>query len=276
MIPETPSGIFDMHTHIFPQKIAEKAVSAIGDFYKLEMHKKGYSEDLIEAGGSCGVKHFLVCSTATTPLQVTAINSFIAGEAERHPEFIGFGSLHPDYEDIEGETERIIALGLKGIKLHPDFQKFALDDAGAFGIYEACGERLPLLVHTGDSRYSFSNPFRILRVLENFPKLRIICAHLGGYSEWREVCELPGYLGNPNIFIDTSSAIQFMEPEKAADIIRKHGADRVFWGSDYPMWAPEKELENFMKIPLTDDEREKILYKNAGLFLEAGLKKEKL
>lgn len=258
--------IYDMHTHIFPQKIASKAVSSIGDFYGIHMEEKGYSEDLVAAEKKAGVGRILVCSTATTPLQVTAINSFISGEAARNPEFIGFGSLHPAFDDIPGEVDRIESLGLRGIKLHPDFQKFAIDDPEAYGIYEAAEGRLPILFHTGDRRYGFSNPERVLRILKDFPKLIAICAHLGGYSEWDKVVSLDGYLGNPNIYIDTSSSIQMMDPEDAAAIIKRHGTERVFWGTDYPMWDPETEMGNFMRLPLSDDDKEKILGGNAAEF----------
>ncbi len=260
--------IYDMHAHIFPQKIAEKAVNAIGDFYDIPMQMKGHSDDLIAAEKKAGVSKCIVCSTATTPMQVTAINSFIANEQNSHGDmFIGLGSLHPDYDGIEAETERIISLGLHGIKLHPDFQKFAIDDPAAYKIYECAEGRLPILFHTGDRRYKYSNPRKVAKILKDFPKLKVICAHLGGYSEWTSAMRTKDYLGNPNIFIDTSSAIQMMDPARAARIIRRHGVDNVFWGSDYPMWDPATELENFMRLPLTDDEKEKILGKNAERFL---------
>ena len=136
-----------MHTHIFPAKIEEKAVDTIGKFYDIPMQNKGTSEYLIEDGATIGVEKFLVCSTATTAHQVESIDNFVARECAAHPEFIGFGSIHPDYENIAGEIDRMIGLGLKGIKLHPDFQKFNIDDESAFPIYEAAEGRLPVLFH---------------------------------------------------------------------------------------------------------------------------------
>ncbi len=260
--------IYDMHAHIFPQKVSDKAVNAIGDFCGIPMQKKGHSEDLLEAEAKAGTTKTLICSSATTPMQVTAINSFISSEVNAHPnEFFGFGTLHAYYYDIPNEVERIISLGLRGIKLHTDFQKFAIDDPAAYKIYECVEGRLPILFHTGDKRYKYSNPNMILKILKDFPKLQVICAHLGGYSEWREVQKLQGYLGNPNVYIDTSSAIQLMDKRTSLKIIRKHDVNNIFWGSDYPMWDPKTELENFMKIRLTDDEREKILGLNAKNFL---------
>lgn len=252
-----------MHAHIFPEKISEKAVSAIGDFYGIEMQRKGTPEYVIEDGKTIGVEKYLVSSTATVPHQVQSINNFIASEQAAHSEFIGFGSIHPDYEDIEGEVERIISLGLHGIKLHPDFQLFNIDDEKAFPIYEAAEGRLPILFHTGDSRYEYSRPTRLYKVLEKFPRLIAIAAHLGGYERWDEARI---YFGHPRVYIDTSSSLMFIDPQKALEIIRAHGADRTFFGTDSPMWNHKDELARFNSLKLTPSERKMILSENALKF----------
>ncbi len=262
--------IYDMHTHIFPSKIAAKAVDSIGKFYDIDMTEKGTSEDLLEKGKLAGVTRFLVCSTATTGLQVSAINNFIAGECSAHAEFIGFGSVHPDFSQIGSigdEVDRIVSLGLKGIKLHPDFQHFNIDDPAAYPIYEAAEGRLPVLIHMGDNRYDYSKPFRLLNVTKQFPKLKVIAAHLGGYRCWDEAESLKGYLGNPNIYIDTCSAIQFISRDESLKIIHEHGTDRVFWGTDFPMWNHEVELKRFLELGLTDEENKDILFRNAEKLL---------
>ena len=255
--------IINMHAHIFPVKISEKAVGAIGDFYGIKMQIKGTPEYILEDGKTIGVEKYLVSSTATTGHQVQSINNFIAAEQEAHPEFIGFGSLHPEYEDIPGEIDRMISLNLKGIKLHPDFQKFNIDDEAAYPIYEAAEGRLPILFHTGDDRYEFSKPTRLYKVLEKFPKLIAIGAHLGGYRCWDEV---DVYLGHPRLYIDTSSSLMFVTPQKAMEIIHKHGADKVFFGTDSPMWRHKDEFERFNKLTLTPEERKMILSDNALKF----------
>ena len=100
-----PERIINMHAHIFPMKISEKAVGAIGDFYGIKMQIRGTPEYLLEDGKTIGVEKYLVSSTATTAHQVQSINHFIAAEQTAHTEFIGFGSLHPEYEDIVGEID---------------------------------------------------------------------------------------------------------------------------------------------------------------------------
>lgn len=135
----------------------------------------------------CQDRHqaYLVCSTATTSHQVESINDFIAEECGKHPEFYGFGTLHPDYADLEGETNRIIRLGLHGIKLHPDFQRFDIDSPGAYKIYEQIAGRLPVLIHMGDDRYAYSKPERLARVMQDFPTLRVMASHLADTAAGR-------------------------------------------------------------------------------------------
>lgn len=252
--------ICDAHAHIFPDKIAEKAVTSIGGFYGLPMDcPVGSAGELLKSGGRIGVSHYLVCSTATTPAQVVSINNFIIEQCRLHPEFVGFGALHPDFEDIEQEVQRCIDGGLKGIKLHPDFQQFYIDEDKAFRIYEAVEGKLPLLIHMGDSRYDYSRPKRLENVLRNHPKLTAFAAHLGGYERWEEAASC---LYFDNIRYDTSSSLEFISADFARDVIRSFGVEKVFFGTDFPMWDHAGELARFIKLGLTDSENKKILADN--------------
>jgi predicted TIM-barrel fold metal-dependent hydrolase len=256
--------IIDSHAHIFPDKIASKAVWSIGKYYNIPMSGKGTVSDLLNGGSKIGVKRYIVHSTATKADQVTSVNDYISGEKNAHADFIGFGSLHPDYHAIAEETDRIISLGLRGIKLHPEFQGFNVDDASMMPIYAAAEGRLPILIHMGDANKDSSSPERLLKVLKKYPKLTVIGAHLGGYQKWESACET---LAGMNLYFDTSSSLPFLKPETAVNIIRKHGVDKVIFGTDYPMWVPEEELSRFMNLPLTDREKERILWKNCAKLL---------
>ena len=113
--------VINSHCHIYPSKIAARAVEGIRDFYDLHMSLNGTVDDLIEDGNKVGVVHYLVHSVATTPKQVKSINEFISEEVKARPDTLtGFGTLHPDSEDIEGDLDYIMELGLKGVKVHPD------------------------------------------------------------------------------------------------------------------------------------------------------------
>lgn len=255
--------IIDAHCHIYPDKIAQKASDSTGRFYDIPMCLDGKISTLLEHGITAGIEHFIVQSVATTPKQVSSINRFIATSvSESDGRFTGLGTLHPDSEDIEADVNEILELGLKGVKLHPDIQQFKLDDYRMLKIYELCEGRLPLLVHTGDSRYDYSNPNRIKPILDIYRDLVFIGAHFGGYSIWDEATrELSGY---KNFYVDCSSSLFAISPEKAKEFIMAYGHDRVLFGTDYPMWNPEEEIERFLKIDLTEEQREDIFCNNAA------------
>ena len=183
--------IIDAHCHIYPDKIAEKASSATGKFYDIECKCDGKVNTMLREGNKVGVTHYVIQSVATTPAQVPSINHFIADEVAKHKDIMtGLGTMHPDCEDKEKEIAEIIELGLKGVKLHPDIQGFKIDDYRMLKIYELCEKNnLIVLMHTGDNRYDFSNPNRMLPIVEIYENLTIIGAHFGGWSIWKEATE---------------------------------------------------------------------------------------
>ena len=259
--------IINAHCHIYPEKIASKAVLGIRDFYDLDMSLNGTVNDLIKDGDKVGVTHYLIHSVATTPKQVKSINEFISSEVNAHPDlFTGFGSLHPDSDDIQRDFDYLIELGLKGVKLHPDFQRFALNEKRAYKIGEVINEGdVPVLIHCGDFRYNYSNPEQLKPFLEKFPNLTVIGAHFAGWSVWEKATnELSGI---PNLYVDLSSSLYDLTPETALRLIHEYGADKVLWGTDYPMWDSVSEMQYFNKLALTDDEKSKILYENAAKIL---------
>ena len=149
-----------------------------------------------------------------------------------------------------------------------DFQHFCLDDPKAIHMFEAMAERnLPAIIHTGDTRYPYSDPERMARALDRVPSLKAVCAHLGGWSVWDQAWKL--LAGRGNVWVDTSSSLYAMEPETAVKVIHRYGVDRVFFGTDYPMWKPDEELARFGALPLTEGEREQILHRNSEAFLAA-------
>lgn len=259
------NGIYtiDAHCHIYPEKIVDKAVAGTDNFYGVKSFCRGTVEDLLEKGSKAGIDKFIVQSVATTPKQVKSINEFIADEVNKNPQkLVGFGTLHPESKDIKGDIEHLLELGLKGVKLHPDIQAFKIDDYRCLKIYEFCDEKnLPLLLHTGDNRYDFSNPNRLLPVLKIYTGLKVIGAHFGGYSIWQEACET--YKGIPNFYVDCSSSMPWLDKETTLQIIRAYGAEKVLFGTDYPMWNPENEIDSILSLGLDEQEIMSILNINA-------------
>ena len=258
--------IIDFHAHIYPEKIADKASLAIGEFYNAPMEFNGSSKKLLESGSKIGVEKYVVHSAATTEKQVESINSFILDEVSKHKEFIGFGTIHPNYTNFEAELNRIKSAGLKGIKLHADFQKFQMDTPKMDPIYECCTKLgLIVLAHAGDERYDFTGPKRIAHFLEKHPNLKLVAAHFGGYTEWDKAME---YLVGKKVWFDTSSTLWKLPIEKANEMIRRHGVEKFLFGSDFPMWSHEGELKRFNKLNLTNEEKELIFHTNAETLLE--------
>lgn len=256
--------IIDAHCHIYPDAIAEKAVRSIGQFYDLQMGLSGTAEGLKAAHDAAGITRAVVHSVATTPKQVRSINDFIAKAVkESGGRFTGLGALHPMSADMRGDIEHLLTLGLHGVKLHPDFQRFCLDDPICDEMYALCRDaKLPMLIHTGDKRYDYSNPNRLLLVLKRFPGLTIVGAHFGGWSLWEDAAR--ALCGQKDLYVDCSSSLYALKKETARELIRLYGADRVLFGSDYPMWSPGEELNRLRALDLSGDELEMILGGNAA------------
>lgn len=262
-------SVIDAHSHIYPAKIASKASDAVGDFYHVNMAAPVASaEALLAACEGTPITHHLVHSVATTPGQVETINTFIADQCAEHPEFIGFATMHQDYVDMEGEIERAIELGLKGVKIHPDTQKVDMDDPRLMRLYEIIEGRLPIVIHTGDYRYDYSHPRRLKKILRAFPNLVVDAAHFGGWSVFDYALE---YLEDERCYVDTSSALEFLGPRRTVELVRAYGVERVMFGSDFPMWSPATEYNMLAAMPFTDEEFEAITWSNAQRFIAGEL-----
>ena len=255
--------IVDFHAHAFHDKIAEKAANNLNDYYGIPLAGDGHFEHILKSMEDNKISKMVIHATATSAKQVEMTNDFVSSLTG--PDIIGFGTIHYDYKKIGKELDRIEELGLRGIKLHPIFQGFNMDDEKLFPIYEQIEGRFPILMHVGDKNSDATTPKRAAHLLDRFPKLTLIAAHMGGYSEWEEAKK---HLIGRDLYIDTSSAIRFMRPEDAAELIYAHGTNKVLFGTDYPLSMHKFELDVFDKIPLKDEEREQILWKNAYKLLD--------
>lgn len=261
--------VIDVHAHIYPDKIAAKAVAAVGKFYCYdEMSGGGTPDDLLEICADSPITKSIVHSVATTAKSVPTINSFLAEQGRLHPEFIAFGTMHPDFPDKEAEVERALSLGIRGFKLHPDTQEVNMDDPRLMEFYEIIAGRVPLIVHTGDYRYDYSNPERLVNILDAFPDLVVDAAHLAGWSIYDVGYDImhASPINEERLYIDISSAFAWVGRRHMRELVRLWGVDHVMFGSDYPMWHPLVELNELMNCDLTDDELEKILHVNAERF----------
>ena len=257
--------LIDIHTHIYPPAIAHKAAASIRDFYQLNTHEMdGTADTLLKKGDEVGIDRFVILPVAVRPDRTRHINEFILEQVATQPRFIGFGTIHAGMENIADETQFIMDKGLKGIKMHPDTQEFAIDDPRLFPAYENIQGKLPVIFHMGDERYNYSHPAQLRKVLELFPRLQVIAAHFGGYGMYETAYEL---LHDKDCIYDVSSSMMFMEDGVAEKYIRMYGPERMAFGTDYPLWDPVAETKRFMQLRLTDDEFDQIGHKTVEAFL---------
>lgn len=264
--------VFDIHTHTYPEAIADKACINLGKFYNFVCEGKGTYAHLESQAKENNVCGYLLFSVATNAHQVEKVNTSIAALAEisRSHGFksVGFAGMHQDYPDFESEIERCVSLGLQGVKIHPDIQGVDINDKRLLPLYDILqSKNLPVYLHMGDNRpeYQFSATEKLLDVLNNFPGLRVVAAHLGGYSVWESA--VPLLAGRENVMYDTSSALWAISSEYAGKIINKLGTENVMFGTDYPVKNTKEELDRFFAIKLSEKEREDILWNNAIRFL---------
>lgn len=258
--------IIDFHCHVYPDPIAPKAAESIRIFYSLgDTTMDGKVSTLLRRGTEAGIDSFVILPVSMRPERTRHINDFIIEQLEKEPRFFGYGTLHAGMENICEETEYIMEKGLRGIKMHPDSQVFAIDDPRLFPAYDMIQGKLPVLLHMGDQRYDYSHPQRLRRVLEEFPKLQVIAAHFGGYSMYETAAQL---LSDKECFFDVSSTLMFMEDGVAEKYINHYGADRFVYGDDYPLWDPVPEMARFRKLKLTDRQFEQIGHETAEYLLK--------
>lgn len=259
--------IADVHAHIFPDKLAHKAALSIGNFYDTTVNHDAAYLELVNQEAQAGVSWCLVSSAATSPSQAAPVNHYIASIVSRDPQMVGLGSLYPTMEDWEPELERIQALGLRGIKIHPDFQGIPIDEPKALPMYRAIAKAgLPVLFHMGDDRFDYSAPERLTHLIAQVPDLVAIAAHFGGWRAWERSY---AHIQPENVFYDTSSSLMFLGKERALDFLEKAGAERFLFGTDFPMWTPKEEVARFLSLGLEESLRDRILYGNfETLFLK--------
>lgn len=256
--------LIDFHTHAFPEKIAVRAISKLcRDCGGVEPQTDGTLASLKAEMAKDGVDISVVHSIATNPHQMHNVNNF-AIEIDRDPSIVAFGSIHPDAPDALEELERLHAAGLKGVKLHPEYQQFFADDEKMKPIYRKISDLgLITLFHAGED-YGFAPPYHcmpdsMINALRWFDS-PVVAAHWGGMGCGTEVLDK---LCGEHIYFDLSFGYSHMPKYLAQAIIDRHGPDKLLFGSDMPWHRPSMELKLLNTLDISDADRGKIYYKNA-------------
>lgn len=260
--------IIDFHTHIFPDSIAEKTISKLASM----IHEKPYSDGTLDglkaSMKAAGVDYSVILPVVTRPQQFESVNAFAASITGKDG-IISFGGVHPKSEDYKAEIDKIVELGLKGIKLHPDFQdtfidepcyidliSYALEKNLIVSIHAGMDAGLPEPVHCPPDKALYM----IKKVQERVDTEKLILAHTGGHLMWDEV---ENYLLGEKVFLDISFSRKEISIEQMVRIIKAHGADRILFGSDSPWDGQLETIEYVKSLPISKEEADKILGENA-------------
>ncbi|WP_126381213.1 amidohydrolase family protein [Desulfovibrio ferrophilus] len=259
--------LYDVHTHAFHPKIAHKVLEQLNGHYGIQAIGNGTAEDLAQRVTDAGLDRFVVHTAATAPEQVIPANNWAIDLAQRFEQAIPFGSVHPGFEGWEAQLDKLESHGIKGLKIHPEFQQFWLDDPALEPIFEAARGRFTIMVHVGDKAQPQDNPscpYKLMQVAKNFPGLTLIAAHMGGYLHWKWA--LDELIGS-DVYIDTSSTIPYIDDATLAEIFRRHPRERILFGSDYPLFDPGTEAQRLkLRLGFSDAEVEELMTNPAQLF----------
>jgi uncharacterized protein len=250
--------IIDAHAHVWPDRIAEIALGA-NRLPGLVARGDGTVGGLTADMAASGVSVSCCLGIANEARHVDRVNEFVAdltGEGR-----IGFGTVHVDLSP-EDNLASLRRHGVTGVKVHPLFQDFALDDPRFWSILEAIGSEFAVITHVGAGgtphANSLSSPRMIRDIVRQFPDLRLMACHFGGYKILDDAEEL---LDGADVVLETSwpPSLATLQPDRVRRLIQRHGAERVVFGSDWPMTSPAEELRAIDALGLTDDETKSVL-----------------
>lgn len=264
--------IIDFHTHIFPEKLASKAKyslteNTVRQGHPLEPLTDMTLSSLLTFMSECGIDKSVVLPVVTKPSQTVSTNEFSASCAS--DKIIPFGGIHPDTDDYKRDIDHICSLGLKGIKLHAEYQHFYPEEDRMLRIYDYAFEKGLIVIHHAGFDPGLPPPFhtdprRFSEMLDKLSGGVMVLAHLGGQAQWDGVEEL---LCGRDVYLDTSMGFEYYSHEQFLRIVKKHGADKILFATDSPWSHSGKEKEILMSLPLTDEEKRSISGENARRLL---------
>ncbi len=261
--------IIDFHTHCFPDFLAEKAINALKknpNRAKSRGYHKAYYDGTIkglsDSMDKAGITKSVIQTIATTPDQTENILKWAL--QIKNDRFEPFISIHQDYLNYMELLKKAKDNNIKGIKVHPHYQDFLIDDEKLYPLYEAfCKYRFIILFHSGnDSGFpgqDNASPLRVKKVIQKFPEMRMVLAHCGAYQNWDEVYDL---LAGEDVYFENSFVLKEAGEEVFLKILNKHSEDKILFGTDSP-WADQKEgVDLLEQVNISDEVKKKIFYKN--------------
>lgn len=277
--------IIDFHTHIYPEKIAAATIKKMSDRSELCSMSDGTADGLMHSMREAGVDYSVVLPVATSVRQHKTINknAISINEDTKQTGIYSFGGIHPDNEDYKDILKDLKASGVKGIKLHPDYQDTFFNDIRYKRIIGAAEEQEMIVVIHAGLDIGRPEPVHVTvdmikEVYDEVKPTRLVLAHMGGWQMWQQVldklCGLPVYFDTAFSFGDISwsrgAKMQWklMNEDEFTGLVRAHGADRILFGTDSPFISQKKAVEDIRGLSLTTLEKEKIFGENAKKLLK--------
>lgn len=257
--------IIDFHTHIFPDDLAQKALSTIlsniNNIYNPATNAT--KADLLKKMDEWGIDISVVQPVITKQSQMQNTNKWAKSICSDR--IISFGGIYPHTDNYKRDIDSVVGLGLKGLKFHAEYQNFNIDDKRMLKIYDyALSKGLIILHHAGEDpgmpRPYKSSPRQFANIADAMRGGIIVAAHFGGHAQWNDVEK---YLMGKNIYLDTSMGFEFFPHEQFMRIVKAHGADKILFASDSPWSNAKDEIDIIKNLPLTQREKEMILGLNA-------------
>jgi predicted TIM-barrel fold metal-dependent hydrolase len=258
--------IIDAHAHVFPDALAERAMHSMcgqGRWHHIRNFHDGTVAGLLASMDAAGIKRAILCPVATKASQVEKITDWSASLASAR--LVPFASIHPAYAEPEREIERVVGLGLRGLKFHPQYMDCAIDDPRCLRIARAAAAaKLPMAFHGGYhpafDKSDEGSPLRMRRLCDAVPDLRIVACHMGGMGDWQGVVD---YLVGSQVYLETSFAPDWCPPDILSTILDRHDPHRILFGTDSPWTDQASELASFKRLPFSPENLELALSKNA-------------
>jgi uncharacterized protein len=257
----------DVHTHVWPERIAPAVLDALVNQLGIPAIAQNTVESLKSHMRASGTDKSVVLGVVQRADQVIRANDWLMGIQDDM--LVPFGAMHPDLEDKAAEVRRLRENGIKGIKLHPMMNHFYPDDPRMFPVYEEMADDMVLEIHSGSLPHTgcgdtvYSPPQRIMNVVRQFPRLKVMALHLGGFYMLDEAeREL---IGRDNVFIDTTwpPSLKEVAAQTLSAIINKHGPDKVCFGTDFPLASQVNDARYLLEMPISSRDQERILGENA-------------
>ncbi|WP_343208749.1 amidohydrolase family protein [Anaerolentibacter hominis] len=265
--------VIDFHTHIFPEKIAGATIAKLESVGGIKAHTDGTLAGLKDSMMASGVDLSVVLPVVTKPGQFVSVNRYAAEISERDG-IVSFGGVHPDTENGKAEIDEIVSMGLKGIKLHPDYQNVFVDDIRYLRIISYALEKGLLItfhagVDIGLPEPVHCTPERSLHMIREVgadkkTQAQMIFAHTGGWRYWNEVED---YLVDTGCYLDISFSLDYIAPEQFVRIARSHGTEKILFATDSPWGGQAEDIRAIQMLGLTDAELDRILYRNGAELL---------